>query len=66
MNDPIDPEQIFEAIFERYELIAEAESDERRQLYRRMKLREALKADAEFKGIRLTEAALDALVKSLA
>ena len=62
------PDEIFNALCERFDQIRQLESDqiaEKRKLYRKMKLREALQADAEYKGMTLTEKELDDLVASI-
>lgn len=62
------PDEIFAAICTRFDAIRDIEHAElavKRKAYRRIKLRQAIRADAEFKGITISEAELDQLTDSL-
>jgi hypothetical protein len=59
------PEDIFSSIAERFEAIKNADRAQMRRDYRRLKLRQGLRADAEFKGVTLTDAELDAITDDL-
>jgi hypothetical protein len=64
----MNPDEIFTAICERFEAIRDQEQADmatKRKAYRRLKLRQALRADAEFKGLTVTELELDHLTDSL-
>jgi hypothetical protein len=59
------PEDIFSSIVERFEAIKNTDRAQMRRDYRRLKLRQGLRADAEFKGVKLTDAQLDTMTDDL-
>lgn len=64
----MNPDEIFTAICNRFDAIRDIEHADlatKRKAYRRLKLRQALRADAEFKGLSVSEAELDQLTDAL-